>query len=113
MLTKRLMIEEYDASVSKFTWDQWAETAYKWRICIVNWPNKLKPPGRGFNIRELGDGDLEPIVLAYIRHCKEETQEIYPQIIPLSEGERKSMHSGDSYLIASIRGRQHVELWQR
>lgn len=78
--------EELDNTpVLKFPWVDWANHAYKLRVCIINWPKDVLPPGPGFKIRKLNEKALRPVIRAYIRHCREGTEETFPRIVPWSD----------------------------
>jgi hypothetical protein len=57
-----------DVAVKKVHWSKWLKTAMVYKLRIVNWPKGVKPPGPGFDPKNLSTPALHRLVQGFVEH---------------------------------------------
>jgi len=71
----------------KFHYAKWLKTGWTHHLCIHDWPDKVAPPGPGFNLKSLGSNALSLLVGGFIENLKNNnTDKPYPYIASWSDG---------------------------
>ncbi|KAI0245176.1 hypothetical protein BJV78DRAFT_1288807 [Lactifluus subvellereus] len=50
----------------KLPWKHWLDLVGKEQLCIINWEDKIRPPGPDFDVKKLGAGELRCIAGSYV-----------------------------------------------
>ncbi|KAL6297841.1 hypothetical protein BKA93DRAFT_754609 [Sparassis latifolia] len=80
-------LQKFDSSASKrVPWKDWLKTASTYKLCIVDWPSTVWPPGPDFEYKSLNVSELKLLTSGYIeKHETGVTSQKIPHIVQWSE----------------------------
>jgi hypothetical protein len=65
----------------RVTWKKWPKTAYKYKLCLFDWPDAVEPPGPSFDYKSLSKSKLDKLIRGYVKNKEEGTDDyVQPNI---------------------------------
>ena len=69
-------IDKFDNVFAKrATWKKWPKTAYRYKLCLFDWPDDFEIPGPDFDYKSLSIPKLDRLIRGYRQNQLEKTDD--------------------------------------